>query len=108
MFQAGELISFLQFLLIQLTLLKSSGVAVCFSEAIYNSVILSVRYLFLLPEVCSSSSVDLELAMSILAIPWIDSGKKPDFKMETQLALMPSLFPELQCQCNIHNPRHSF
>ena len=95
--QIGELISFLHFILRQLASLKASSIPVRFCEEIFTSVVLSIRHLFLLPEVYSCSAINLELATSIIAIPWITPDERVDFKMENHLAQMPKLFPEFQC-----------
>lgn len=94
--QVERLISFLYFLIEQLVSIKSTGISVYFSDTIFSSVILTVRYLFLLPEVYLSELACADQAFSILALPWMENNDC--CILDTTLALAPKLFTEITCE----------
>ncbi|KAJ1532216.1 hypothetical protein ONE63_000836 [Megalurothrips usitatus] len=113
--QIQDLLSFFKFVIDQLISLKSSTTTIWFSDTIVKSILLAIRYLFLLPEMCSQLE-SADIALSIAIIPWIENHSNSNENID--YAEVPSLFPETKCEsmkmislhalANIFCPRAEF
>ncbi|KAK3922870.1 Serine/threonine-protein kinase ATR [Frankliniella fusca] len=93
--KVGGIVSFLSSLVQKLVHFKKHGCVVWHFDETIKSIILSLRYLFMLPEVVSSQLDVSEQAISIAMIPWAELENKTEF--QSDFSEVSTLFPEVSC-----------